>query len=72
MTKQKSGLLEHAQSMSKWPVESVYIGNIYYYPRNLLITFPRGLEVDLEGSSTFLIFMLLMHIDRLGLVSHLY
>ena len=58
--------------MSKQPSRSVYIGNIKYYLIYLPDTFPRGLEVDLEGSSTFLPLLLLMLIDRLGLVSHLY
>ena len=58
--------------MSKWPAGSVYIGNIInnflYFPAK----FPRGLEVDLEGSSKLLTLILSMYIDRLGLVSHLY
>ena len=68
----KLGPYEHAQSMSKWPKEVVYIGNINNYLLYLPDPFPRNLEVDLEGSSTFLPLMLPMDIDRLGLVSHLY
>ena len=49
-------------------VESVHIGNITYYPIYLSTPFPRSLEVDLEGSSTFPILMLSMHIDRFGLL----
>ena len=61
---------EHTQSMSKWPTGLVYVGNIINYLLYLLA--PRGIEVDLEGSSTFLTLILSMHIDRLGLVTHLY
>ena len=57
--------------MSKQPIGLVHIGNIIYYLLYLPDTFHRGLEVDLEGSSTFLTLMLLMHIDRLDLFSHL-
>ena len=39
--------------MSKWPAGSVYIGNIYYHLMYATSPFPRGLEVGLEGSSTF-------------------
>ena len=58
--------------MSKWPSGSIYIANFINHLFYLPDTFPRGLEVDLEGSSTFLSLTLLMHIDRLGLVSHLH
>ena len=68
----KLGPFEHTQSISKQPVELVYIGNIINYFFYLPDPFPRGLLVDLEGSSIFLPLVLLMHIDRLGLVSHLY
>ena len=63
---------ENAQSISKWPTGSVYGGNIIRYLSYLLAPFPRGLEVDLEGSNTFLPLTLSMHINRLGLYSHLY
>ena len=49
---------EYAQSMIKWPiglVNIVYFINYFFY---LPVPFPRGLEVDLEGSNTFLILML--------------
>ena len=51
---------------------SVYIGNIINYLTYLPDSFPRGLKVDLEGNSIFLMLTLSMHIDRLGLFSHLY
>ena len=63
---------EHTQSMSKWPTEFVYMGNIinyFIYPPD---PFPRGLELDLERSSTFPILILLINIDRLDLFSYLY
>ena len=59
---------EHAQSMSKWTTVSVYIANYLTY---LSASLPKGLEVDLEGSTIFPILMLLMHIDKLGLYNHL-
>ena len=40
--------------MLKWPAGSINIGNIFCNPIYLPDLFPRGLEVDLEGSSTFL------------------
>ena len=58
--------------MSKCPAILAYIGNIINYLWHLFAPFPRGLWKDLEGSSTFLPLMLLMHIDRLGLFSNLY
>ena len=67
-----SCLFEHAQSMSKCPTESAYIGNIINYLKYLPEPFPRGLKVDLEGSSIFPTLKLLMHIDILGLFRHLY
>ena len=72
MSKCKSGPFEHAQSMSKWPAGSAYVGNFINYLLYLPDPFLRGLCIDLEGSSTFLLLMLLMHIDRLGLFSHLH
>ena len=72
MSECKLGPFEHAQSMSKWPTGLGYIGNIINYLWKLPDTFPRGLYKDLEGSRTFLPLMLSMHINRLGLFSHLY
>ena len=63
---------EHAQSMFKWLAGLVYIGIIFNYLPYLPTYFPGGLKVDLEGSSTFPILMLLIHINRLGLFNHLY
>ena len=54
VTKHKSGPFEDVESMSKWPAGSVYIGKMIYYLIYLLDPFPRGLEVDIEGSSIFL------------------
>ena len=71
MTKHKLRLLEHTESISKWPTGSVYIGNIVYHLTCLSAFFLKGLEVDLEGSSIFPTFILLMHIDRLGLYCQL-
>ena len=65
VTKHKLGPFEHAQSMSKWPVGSSYVGRITFYPTYLTYPFPIYLKVNLEESSTFLILMLSMHIDRL-------
>ena len=62
---------EHAQSMSKWPAGLGFVGKIINYLCHLLSPFPRGLWKDLEGSSTFLLLMLLMHINRLGFVQSL-
>ena len=53
VTKSKSELFKYTRSMLKWPEGSVYIGYILYYPIYLLAPLPRGLEVDLEGSSIF-------------------
>ena len=50
----------------------MYIGNLVSFYTYLPAPFPRDLEADLEGSVTFLKLMLSMHIDRLGLASHLY
>ena len=62
VTKRKSGLFEHAISMSKQLAGSVYIGNVQYYPMYFLGPFPRGLEIHLEGISTFLTLILsLLH-----------
>ena len=72
LSKKKLRPFKHSYSMLKWPVGSVNVGNITNYPIHLPISFPRGLEVDSERSSTFPILMLLMYIDRLGLVSHFY
>ena len=72
VTKYKPGLFEHVESMSKRLEGSVYIGNVIYYLGYLPIPFSRGLKVKLEGSNIFPILMLSMHINRLGLVSHLY
>ena len=72
VTKCKLGPFKHAQSIFKWSIGSVYIGNIINYLKYLPITFPRGLEMEPEESRTFPKIMLLMHINRLGLVSHLY
>ena len=71
MSKCKLRPFEHTQSMSKWPEGLGYIGNIINYLCHLPAPFPRGLWRDLEGSSIFLLIMLLMHIDRLGVFSHL-
>ena len=71
MIKYKSEPFEHAENMSKWPSGSMYIGNIFYYLTHLTDTFPKGLEVDLKGSSTFPTLMLSIHIYRLGLLSYL-
>ena len=66
------GLVEYAQSISKWPTGLAYVGSFINSFLYLLAPFPRGLGINLEGSSIFLPLMLLMHIDRLGLFSHLY
>ena len=58
--------------MSKLSTGLVSIGNFINYLLYLLDPFPRGLEVDLEGSSTFPTLTLSMHINRLGLISHFY
>ena len=43
VSKQKLGLFKHAQSMSKQPIGSVYIGNIINNPWNLPDPLPRGI-----------------------------
>ena len=58
--------------MSKRPTGFVYIGSIINYLLYLPDPFPRGLEVDLKGSSIFPTLMPSMHVDRLGLLNHLY
>ena len=58
--------------MSKRPTELVYVGNIINHLFYLPDSFPRGLEVDLEESTIFSTLMLLTHINRLILLSHLY
>ena len=58
VTNQKSRQFEHAVSMSKQLVGSVYIGNIICYTIYLPTPFLRGLEVYLEGGSIFLVLML--------------
>ena len=63
---------EHAQSMSKWPTGLAYVGSFINYLLYLPDPFPRGLYIDLEGSSTFLPLMLSMFIERLGFFNHLY
>ena len=62
----------YALTMFKWPAGLAYIGNFINYLLYLPATFPRGLWIDLEGGSTFLPLMILMHINRLGLFSHFY
>ena len=71
VTKCKSGPFEHAVSMSKWLAGSIYIGNTICYPIYLLYPFPRGLEVDQEGTSIFPILALSMYINRFDLFCHL-
>ena len=58
--------------MSKRPIGSAYVGNLINYLWSFPDSFPWGLYIDLEGSSTFLALMLSMLIDRLDLFSHLY
>ena len=58
--------------MSKQPTGLAYVGYFINYLLDLLDPFPRGLCINLEGSCAFLPLMLSMHIDRLGLFSHLY
>ena len=67
VTRHKSGLLKHTESLLKRPAGSMYIINIIYNHIYLPALSPRGLEVDLEGSSTFPILMLSIHSNRLGL-----
>ena len=63
---------EYAQSMSKQPVGSVYVGYIFNYLIYLAAQLPRGLELDLEESSILPTLILSMHIHRLSLFNHLY
>ena len=72
ISKCKPGPFENTQSMSKWPTRSVYIGNTIDYITYLPASFPRGLGIDLEGSSIFPTLILSMLIDRLSLFSQLY
>ena len=72
VTKCKLGPFEDAQSMSKWPAGSDYIGSIINYLTYLPDPFPKGIEVYVEGSSTFPILILSMHIIGLGLFNYLY
>ena len=72
MPEHKLGLFEYTQSMFKLPTGLVYIGNTINCLLYLSAPFPKGLKVDLEGSSTFLPLMLSMYINGLGLVSYLY
>ena len=58
--------------MSKQPTGLAYVGNFVNYLLYLPAPFPRGLEIDLERSSIFLLLKLLMHINGLGLVSKFY
>ena len=58
--------------MSKRPEGLAYVGTFTSYLLYLPVPFPRDLGIDLEGSSTFLLSMLSIHINRLGLFSHLY
>ena len=44
---------ERAQSMCKLLAGSIYVDNIVNYFSYLTTPFPRGLQVDLERSSTF-------------------
>ena len=71
MTKYKVQPFEHTVSMSKMPTGSVYLGNIIIFLIYLHDTFPMGLELDLEGSSRFPAFVLLMQNNRLSLFFHL-
>ena len=66
VAKNKIGSFEHTVSISKWPAESAHKGYIVCYLIYLFALFPKGLEVDLEGS-TFSTLMLSMYIDSLGL-----
>ena len=71
VTKFNGGPFEHAESLFKWPKQFVNIDNIVYYLTHLPDIVPRGLEVDLKGSSTSPILAILMYIERLNLFSHL-
>ena len=68
----KLGPFEHTQSISNWPIGLVCIGNFINYLLYLPVPFPRGLCIDLGGSSIFLPLTLLIFSDRLGLFSQLY
>ena len=72
MTKCKLGPLEHAQSISKCPARSIYIGSFITYLLYLPVPFPRDLFIDLEGSNTLLPLTISMHIYRLSFFNHLY
>ena len=63
VSKCKSTPFLHAESMSKWLKGSVYIGSIIYKLIYLSDSFPGGLKIDLERSSTFPTLMLSMYID---------
>ena len=58
--------------MSKQQTRSAYVGNFINYLLYLPDPFPKGLRIDLQGSSIFPPLMLLIHINRLYLFSHLY
>ena len=66
MTNHKLGLFEHAVNIFKWSTEFLYADNIIHYLIYLPDPFPRGLEVDKEGSSIFPMLKLSLHINRLG------
>ena len=72
VSKCKLGPFEHAQSMSKQPAGLVYVGSLPISFLTFPVPFPRGLFIDLKGSSIFLPLMLLININRLGLFSNLY
>ena len=59
----KLGPVKYAQSMSKRPARSAYIGNFIDCLLYLLAPFPSILGIDLEGSSKFLPLMVLISID---------
>ena len=71
VTKCKLKIFEHTVSMSKWPEGIIQLGNTLYYLRYLFDPFFRGLEVDIEESSTFPTLVLSIHIDKLGLFYYL-
>ena len=68
----KLRLFLHAQSITKWPTRSVYIGNFINYLSYFLAPFPKSLGIYLEGNSKFLPLVLSMLINILGLFSHFY
>ena len=72
VSKSKLGPFECTQSISKWPTGLAYVGSFINYLLYLPDPFPRGLGIDLKGTSTFLPLTLSMHIDRLGFFSFLY